>query len=38
LALKSGSYKKALEKNPKFGNAANAREMVRRLTAELKGS
>jgi tetratricopeptide (TPR) repeat protein len=32
------SYKKALEKNPKFGNAANAEEIVKKLTAELKGS
>jgi CubicO group peptidase (beta-lactamase class C family) len=32
------SYKKALEKNPKFGNAAKAEEIVKKLTAELKGS
>lgn len=32
------SYKKALEKNPKFGNATNAQEIVKKLTAELKGS
>lgn len=32
------SYKKALEKNPKFANAANAQEIVKKLTAELKGS
>jgi hypothetical protein len=28
----------ALEKNPKFGNAAKAEEIVKQLTAELKGS
>jgi tetratricopeptide (TPR) repeat protein len=32
------AYTKALEKNPKFGNAANATEIVKKLTAELKGS
>jgi CubicO group peptidase (beta-lactamase class C family) len=29
------SYKKALELNPKFGNAAGAQEIVKKLTAEL---
>ena len=29
------SYKKALEKNPKFGNAAGAKEIVKKLTEEL---
>ncbi len=32
------SYKKALEKNPKFANAAKAEEIVKKLTAELKGT
>jgi tetratricopeptide (TPR) repeat protein len=30
-------YKKALETDPNFGNAANAREIVKKLTAELGG-
>lgn len=30
-------YKKALDINPEFGNAANAREIVKRLSSELGG-
>jgi CubicO group peptidase (beta-lactamase class C family) len=32
------SYKKALETNPAFGNAAGAKEIVRKLTDELAGN
>ncbi|HEV2827180.1 MAG TPA: serine hydrolase [Pyrinomonadaceae bacterium] len=32
------SYKKALETNPTFGNAAGAKEIVRKLTDELAGN
>lgn len=32
------SYKKALEKNPKFANAAKAEEVVKKLSTELNGT